>query len=135
MITRAMPMIITIPINLKEAIGGYLSYQKAFIHAFVVFATYGAISTVFNILLYTVIDTELPQKLTEVILASTEELLRNLGTPEGAIDEAVSNARAEAANQFTPLGLVWGLAKSMIGFAVISAITALFVRKTEPVEM
>jgi hypothetical protein len=98
----------------KEA-GGYLSYQRAFTHGFVVFATYGVVSTLFNMLLYNVIDIDLGQKV-------ADEMTRNFASPQGA-------------DQFTPLGQIWNLVKGLVGFAVIALLTALIVRKNVPAKM
>jgi hypothetical protein len=106
-------MVVVSGIQFRRENGGHLSYQKAFLHGFIVFVTYGVVSTLFNIVLYNVIDLELPQKL-------AEEMSRTFGT-------------TQSADQFTIAGLFWNLAKSLVGYAVISAITATIVRKNAPV--
>lgn len=122
-------------IKYRGEVGGYLPYGKAWVHGFVVFAVSGAISTVFNIVLYTVIDPDLPAKLTEVIIENTSAMLRNFGTPESTIDTTAEAMRAEMANQFTAVGLLWAYVKNFIWIAIIALITALFVRKNEPIEL
>src|SRR5215204_5405049 len=53
-------------IGYRKEIGGFISFKNAFLHGFIVFALSAFISTIFNILLYTVVDPELGQKLTDV---------------------------------------------------------------------
>src|SRR5688572_5408499 len=59
-------------INYRNAIGGYIPYGQALLHGILVFAVSGFISTLFNILLYHVIDPNLPQNLSDAIIANTE---------------------------------------------------------------
>lgn len=122
-------------INYRGEIGGYISYGNAFIHAAVLMAVSGAITTVFNILLYTVIDTELAEKMTAVIVENTESMMRKFGAPDSSIDEAINKMRDDMPKQFTAGGLAWSYVKNLIGVAVIAAITSIFVKKSRPVEM
>ena len=122
-------------INYRTEIGGYLPYGKAFLHGIILLAISGIIGTIFNILLYTVIDPELPQKMTETIVANTEEMMRNFGAPEDGIEQATDKMRIEMPEQFTMGGLAYGYLKALIWYAGIALITSLFVRKNVPVEM
>ena len=122
-------------INYRNEIGGYLPYSKAFIHGMLVLAISGLVSTVFNIVLYTVIDPELPQKLTDAVIENTEQMMQRFGAPQEGIDEATEKMRGELPANFAPAGLAFGYVKALIWYAIIAAITSLFVRKNEPVEM
>ena len=122
-------------INYRNEIGGYLPYSKAFIHGILVLAVSGLVSTVFNIVLYTIIDPELPQKLTDAIIENTESMMQRFGAPEESIEQAIEKMRGELPANFAPAGLAFGFVKSLIWYAIIAAITSLFVRKSEPVEM
>ncbi len=115
--------------------GGYLAYGKAFQHGLVLFAIAALVSTAFNLVLYTVIDPELPGKLADAAVAQTESMLRGFGTPEDAIEEAMDKARGDMENQFSPAGVAKSYLYALIGCAVFALITALFVRKNEPVEL
>ena len=130
-----MGLVIYAGIDYRNEIGGYIPYGKAFLHGLTALAISGIISTVFNILLYTVIDPELPQKLTEAIIANTEVVMRNFGVPEGSIDEALNKMRDEMPKQFTIGGLAYGYVKALVWYACIALITSLFVRKNVPVEL
>lgn len=122
-------------INYRNEVGGYLSYGTALLHGFIALAISGIISTIFNMVLYHVIDPELPLKLTAAIMQNTEEMMRNLGAPEGAIEEAITGMRDELPKQFTMVGMAFGCVKAFIWYAGVVVITSLFVRKNVPVEL
>lgn len=118
----------------RKEIGGFMSFKDAFIHGFIVFAFSALISTVFNILLHTVIDPELGQKLTEVAVQNAEEMMRKFGMPEGdQMDEAIEKARVDAAGRYTLGGLALGYIWALIGCAVFALISGAIVKKKEPV--
>src|SRR5258708_3330832 len=52
-------------IDYRKSQDGYLTYGKAFQHGFLILAISGLVGTIFSFILYNVIDTELPQKLTD----------------------------------------------------------------------
>lgn len=122
-------------ISYRGEIGGYMSYGKAFQHGFVVLAVSGLISTIFNLLLYFVIDPDLPNKLVDAIITNTEEMMTGFGAPQDRVDAQLEQMRGELPDQFTVVGLCMGYLKALIFYAIIAAITSLFVRKNEPVEV
>ncbi|MCE2997823.1 MAG: DUF4199 domain-containing protein [Cyclobacteriaceae bacterium] len=127
-------LVIYAGINYRNQIGGFLPYGKAFQHAFITFAVLGIVSTAFTVILYTVIDSELPAKLTEVALENTQKMMENFGVPEDQMDKAMEDAKERSADQFSAFGLVKGYGFALIFYAILSLIGALFVRKNEPVE-
>ncbi len=121
-------------INYRTETGGFLPYGKAFVHGVVLLAISGLIGTFFNILLYHVVDPELPQKLTDAAIQNTEEMMAGFGVAQEAIDQAVDKMRTDLTDQFSIGGQALTYGKSIIAFCIIALITALFVRKNEPVE-
>jgi len=119
-------------INYRGEIGGFIPYGKAFQHAFILMAISGLISTIFTIILYTVIDPELPAKLTEVTLENTQKMMENFGMPEDQMDQAMEDARKRTENQFSLSGLAMAYGIGLIIYAVLSLITAIFVKKNPP---
>jgi hypothetical protein len=119
-------------INYRGEIGGFIPYGKAFQHGFFLMAISGLISTLFTIILYTVIDPELPAKLTEVTLENTQKMMENFGMPEDQMDQAMEDARKRTENQFSLSGLAMGYGIGLIVYAVLSLITAIFVKKNPP---
>jgi len=119
-------------LDYRKSIGGFLSYGKAFQHGFIILALSGLISSIFSLLLYFVIDPELPEKLVDASIENTRAMMESFGAPEESMDEALEKARESTADQFTVVGTL----KSYIMIAVFSAIMALisslFVRKNQP---
>jgi hypothetical protein len=122
-------------ITYRKSIGGFIPYGKAFQHGFVMLAISGIISTLFTIVLYTVIDTELPKKLADVSIENAQKMMEGFGMPEDQMEKALDDARKNSENQFSALGLVKGYGFLLIFYAIISLITSLFVRRNQPEEM
>jgi hypothetical protein len=122
-------------INYRASIGGYIPYSKAYLHGFMILAISGIISTLFNIVLYKVIDPDLAQNLTEAIITNTEATMARFGAPQESIDEAIDKMRVEMPENFTVMGLLWGYCKALIWYAILALITALVVRKNQPEAM
>jgi Protein of unknown function (DUF4199) len=135
MIVVGLGMVIYAGINYRNEIGGFMPYGKAFMHGFVMLAISGLISTIFNITLYTVVDPELSQKMTDVIIQNTEEMMAGFGAPQSTIDQTTEGMRIEMPEQFTVGGFMIQYLKALIFYCIIAVITSLFVRKNVPVEM
>jgi hypothetical protein len=121
-------------IDYRKTVGGFLAYGKAYLHGLVVLASAGFIGTLFGLVLYNVIDTELADKLTETILSNTEETMRGFNTPEENIEKQLDDMRESLPKQFSTLGQIKSFFTGMIWNAVLVALTSFIVRKSEPVE-
>jgi Protein of unknown function (DUF4199) len=119
-------------IEYRKSVGGFLAYGKAWQHGFIVLALSGLVVSIFNILLYNVIDAELPQKLVDASMENTRALMESFGTPEDAMDEALEKARESTAGQFTVAGIAKGYIIMVVVSAVLALISALIVRKNKP---
>jgi Flp pilus assembly pilin Flp len=131
-IITGLGFVIYAGINFRNSIGGYIPFGQAFIHGIILLLISGLISTGFNILLYHVIDPDLPKNLGEAIITNTEETMRNWGAPEEAIDKAISDMESQMDTQFSVGNLMLGYFKAAIGYAIIALITSLIVRKNKP---
>jgi hypothetical protein len=121
-------------IDYRKSIGGFMSYGKAFQHGFLILAISALVATLFNALMYNVIDTELPKKLTEASIENTRAMMENFGAPEDSIDQALEKAEESSKEQFTIVGQLKGYFYILIFSAIMALISALVVRKKEPVE-
>lgn len=119
-------------ISYRNEIGGFLPYGKAFQHGFILMAVSGLISTLFTVILYTVIDPELPAKLTDVAMENAQQMMESFGMPADQMDQALEDARKRTENQFSVSGLAMGYGIGLIIYAVLSAITSIFVKKNPP---
>src|SRR5690606_17033925 len=132
MLAVGLGFVIYAGINYRNEIGGYIPFGKAFLHGFAVFAIGGVISSIFTILLYTVIDPDLPVNLTEAVISNTESMMQRFGAPQESIDEAVDKMREDMPNNFSAFGLIKGYFTSLIWYAILSLITGLIVKKNQP---
>ncbi len=119
-------------INYRNQIGGYLPFGKAYLHGLTVFAAAGLISTVFNFLLYFVIDPDLAANMTEAIISNTEKTMENWGAPADRIDETIEKMREDMPKNFTAFGLIKGYFTGLIWYVILSLITGLIVKKNQP---
>ena len=122
-------------IQYRVSIGGYLPFGKAFQHGFITLVVGGLIGILFSLVLYNLIDSELPQKLTDVTVLNTEEMMKNFGAQDAQIDEAVKKVKIETPDRFTLLGQAKQFAWGLIFNAVIALITGAIVKRNQPVEM
>ncbi len=122
-------------VNYRNEIGGFIPYGKAFQHGFVLMAVSGLIGTAFTMLLYTVIDPELPAKLTDVAIENAEKMLQGFGIPPDQMDKAMEDARRRTENQFSIKGIGMSYGIGLIIYAVLSLITSIFVKKNPPEEL
>jgi len=119
-------------INYRNEIGGFLPYGKAFQHGFILMAVSGLISTLFTMILYTVIDPDLPAKLTDVAMENAQKMMESFGMPADQMDQAMEDARKRTENQFSVSGLAMGYGIGLIIYAVLTSITSIFVKKNPP---
>lgn len=132
MLVIGLGYVIYAGINFRSEGDGFLSYGKAFQHGLMVLAISGVVGTIFGMILYHVVDPDLSNRMTDAIIRNTEEMMAGFGAPQESIDKAIEEMRTDMPNQFTIGGQALTFLKSMIWYAIIAAITSLFVRKNQP---
>jgi hypothetical protein len=120
-------------ITYRNEIGGYMDFGPAFMHGFITLAIAGIVGTIFNLVLYTVVDPNLPEALTEATVEQAMSMAEGFGAPAEALEEAAENARTQAEGQFSATGLVKQYFIGLIIYAVLALITGLIVRRKEKV--
>jgi len=128
-------VIIYAGIDYRNLGGRYISYGTVWKHAFVLIFVSTIIYTLFNMLLYKVIDTELPQRLTDAAVENQRTMMQGFGAPEDQIEQGIQQAKERMEDQYTIFGMIKGVGIFMIIWAVIISLTSLIVRKNEPIEM
>ena len=109
-----------------------MSFGKAWVYSMQVFIAAGLLSTIFNLLLYNVIDPELPEMLADQSVENAESMMRNFGMPEDQMDEALEKTRSDTLDRFTVSGSVMGFLWGLIIYAILSLITGAIIKKKEP---
>ncbi|MCE7863686.1 MAG: DUF4199 domain-containing protein [Bacteroidetes bacterium CHB5] len=122
-------------IDYRNSVGGFLPYGKAFVHGFLVLAISALVATLFTMVLYHVIDPELPQNLTDASIENTREIMAGFGAPEETIDAEIEKVRERTTGQFTVSGQLMSFAYILFFSAIMALISAIFVKKNQPVEL
>ncbi|MEQ8904879.1 DUF4199 domain-containing protein [Ekhidna sp.] len=112
--------------------GGYLSFGKAWVYSMTALVTYSLVGMVFSILLFTVIDPELSEIVTDAVVEKSEAMMRNFGMPEDQMDEALEKTRTDTLDRFTVMGSLKGFAWGLIINAILSLISGAIIKKKEP---
>lgn len=116
----------------RNEIGGYMAFGKAWIYSMQLLVVTGIVATIFNILLYNVIDTELPTMLADQSVENAEAMMSRFGMPEDQMDEALEKTRTDTLNRFTVSGSIVGFLWGLIVYAILSLITGAIIKKKEP---
>ncbi len=119
--------------NYRKLIGGYLSFGKSYVYSIMVFAVAGIIGTLFNILLFEVIDPDAVSIIVEAQIENSEKMMRNIGAPDAAIEESIDEMRETIPDNYTAFGQVKGYLILLIFYAVLSLISGAIIKKNEPI--
>ena len=111
-----------------------MAFGKAWMYSFQLFVVAGIIGTIFNILLYNVIDPELPEMIANQAVENTESMMERFGMPEDQLDEALEKTREDTLNRFTVTGSLVGFLWGLVMYAIFSLITGAIIKKAEPEE-
>ncbi|MBW1653989.1 DUF4199 domain-containing protein [Flavobacterium quisquiliarum] len=108
----------------KKEINGFFSFKDAFTTFFIATIIAVAISSLFSILLFNVIDPEAKNTLSDLLVKYMAETLQKFGTPASAINEALTKMREN--NPFSVTEQLKGLVFSIIGYSILGLILAAF---------
>lgn len=116
----------------RKEIGGYMAFGKAWVYSMQLLVVAGIIMTGFNILLYNVIDPELPAILADQAVENAESMMSRFGMPEDQMDEALEKTRTDTLDRFTAMGSIKGFLWGLIFYAILALITGAIIKKNEP---
>jgi hypothetical protein len=115
----------------KKDLGGFMSFKEGFTTYFISALIGIAISVIFNILLFNVIDPEAAVTLKEMTLKSTADMMKNFGAPTSEIKKAIE--KMEDYDQFSTLEQLKGSIWSIVGASIFGLILAAIFKKDKPV--
>lgn len=118
----------------RNQTGGFISFGNAWKHGFITLVVAGLLGILYNLLLYYVIDPELPAYLTDVAVENAGEMARSFGADDATAEQAMEDARERTADQYTAGGMLLGFGIQLIVYAVIALITGAIVKKNNPEE-
>lgn len=119
-------------IQFRYSIGGYIGYGTAFRLSLLMLIIYSMIQVAFGLLLYNVIDPELPELLSKASIDNMEAMYRSFGMSQQDIDNQIEILEVEIPKQFQPLNQIKNSWIILISSLIFSAIAALFIRRNKP---
>ncbi len=133
-VLTVMLTIVVIFGNRYRALGnGYMTFTKAFKLSFIIFIVSYSCQLIFSILLYSVIDPDLPELLTEATITNTESLLRSVGMGQDQIDEQITRLEKEMPKQFTIFAQLKNSWMMVVLSVVFAAIAGAIIKRNEPI--
>lgn len=126
--------IVVFGVKFRNINGGYLSYGKAYLFCVITFALATLISNIYNILLFEVIDPELGPYVADLMVENSVNMMRKFGQSEAAIDSQYDQIKQQSYESLTAPSFVKRYFILLIIYAVITLLTALIVKKSEPIE-
>ncbi|OIV43979.1 DUF4199 domain-containing protein [Flavobacterium johnsoniae] len=103
---------------------GFFSFKDAFTTFFITTIIAIAISTLFSIVLFNVIDPEAKETVNQLLIKYMAETLQKFGTPASAINEAL--AKMKENSPFSTLEQLKALVFSIVGYSILGLILAAF---------
>ncbi|MFD0975214.1 DUF4199 domain-containing protein [Salinimicrobium gaetbulicola] len=110
--------------------GPYFSFKNAFTTYFLIILVGTLLATLFSILLFSFVDTEAAQTVTELTIETSREMMEKFGAPEASINEAL--AELENDNQFSVLNQLKKFVFGLGFYLIIGLIIALIFKEKDP---
>lgn len=129
----SISLLIYIGIGYRNSIGGILSYGGAFKFSFFVMTVSYVIGIGFQILLYTIIDPDLPELITQLTVEKTVEMMESFGTSQEIIDASIEGVEEGIKNSTTASGIIKSSPWGLIILAIFSLISSFFIKKNETI--
>ena len=108
----------------KKELNNVFSFKDAFTTYFIAILIGILISTLFNIVLFNVIDPSAKDTLNELMIKYTVNMLQKFGTPASAINEAI--AKLKENNPYSTFELIKGSVFSIVFSSIFGLILAAF---------
>ncbi len=108
----------------KKEIKTIFTFKDAFTTYFIAAVIGILISTLFNVLLFNVIDPSAKDKLLEITMKITANMMQKFGTPASVINEAI--AKLKETNPYSTIELLKGSIFSIIFSSIFGLILAAF---------
>lgn len=124
-------MILYFGFQYRKSVGGYLEYGPSFVFSFVTLLVSGLIGLVGNILLYQVIDPELPRMLVDAQLENMLQMMDRFGAGDSVSGDQLDEIREGVQANFTIFGQIKSFAIGSIVYAIMALILAAIIKKRD----
>jgi len=126
--------LLIVGLRIRKAEGGYLPFGKAFLSVFVASLIIAVVGTIYQVLLFNVVDPNLAGDLIEQSLENMMAMFERFDLPVDEIEKQLEPAREQMAQQFSVGGQLLGLIYQAFGWAIGALIVAAIVKRNPPVE-
>jgi len=116
----------------NEYMEGFMRFGEAFKFVFIGAIISSILVSIFSIILYNVIDPELPEIITEQALKNTESMMESFGTPSETIDETLEQMEEDMANNFSAGGILANSWAWLLAAAFYGLIAGAIIKKSKP---
>ena len=119
----------------RKQLGGYKPFGQAFLHAFILFYIAGILGTVFNYVLFVIIDPDAAKTIQEASLERIMSMMERFGASEADIDKAMAEAREkmeDEGNSFSLGNQAINLLTRSIPYAIGALIVGAITQKKDP---
>ena len=115
-----------------EERGGLMSFKESFFYSYIIFFVSSILSASFLVLLYEVIDPEVPRILADVSIENAEKMMRSFGAPEDKIEEAMGPMEEQMLANFSAKGVLKVSWVYILTSGFFSLITGAIIKKKQP---
>ena len=129
----SVSLLIYFGINYRKSIGGILSYKDSFIYLYILSLFSALFQLIWGIVFFQIIDPELGDKLSQLVIESTVSMMEGFGTGGEAIDATIEQLEEDIPQSFAPIGQIKNFGWQFLTAAISSGIIAIFVKKNKEV--
>jgi hypothetical protein len=116
----------------RSELGGYMTFGTAFNFSFIAILISGVITLIGQILLFHVVDPELPGVLADSSFNTTIEMMEKFGASADSLPpDQLEKMRQDTINNFTVLGQLKGFGIGIIFYAIIALILGAILKKRD----
>lgn len=127
-------VLIYVMLQIRNVSGGFISFRKLFVNTSIVLIFGLFLSVMFDYVLNTVIDPDLPLKIVEASFENTLSMLEGFGIPDDALDEAyaeMERTKKEMESEYTVAHFFPAYLISYALWAIPNLILSLILKKEE----
>jgi uncharacterized membrane protein len=114
-------------IDYRKAMGGFMTFGQAFLHAFVLLAISGLLGLAFQYLLFNVVDPEAAAYLAEAQMEASMKMMESFGA--GGNAEAMDSMAKGFENQYKIGTLAMGYVYLLVLYAIFASIVGAITKK------
>ena len=126
-------LLIYLGITYRNSIGGILSYGNALKYSILVMLVSYIIGICFQILLYTVIDPDLLEVISDLTIEKSVEDMGRWDVPQEQIDASITFMEEQIKNSITASGILKSSLWILVLVEFVSLFTAIFIKRNKSV--